>query len=202
MTARLPRVRTGGPLSQAPSLAALRLAHGFGWGLLLLSLWLGAWAVPARAAVVASDATSFTIEHRAELPMPPGTVWAALVQWDRWWSPAHTYSGEAQHLDPVAGGLLSERWAGGSVRHAVVLVAMPAKLLRLSGGFGPLQPLPVNAVMDFTLAAERTGTKLVLSYRAAGPASADLTTLAAPVDAVLGEAFARLSSFAVTGKPE
>ncbi len=202
MTARSPRLQTGGPLSQAPSRAALRLAHGFGWGLLLLSLWLGVWSVPARAAVVASDATSFTIEHQAVWPMPPAGAWAALVQWDRWWSPAHTYSGKAQHLDPVAGGLLAERWAGGSVQHAVVLAAMPPKLLRLSGGFGPLQALPVNAVMDFALAPEGAGTKIILSYRVAGPASAGLMVLAAPVDAVLGDAFARLSRFAVTGKPE
>jgi hypothetical protein len=96
---------------------------------------------------------------------------------------------------------LVEAWDGQSVQHATVLMAMPGKVLRLQGGFGPLQAQPVNAVLDFTLVPDGTGTRLTLTYRVGGPAQARLPDLAAPVDAVMSEALSRLARFAATGQP-
>ncbi len=160
-------------------------------------------APPARAEVVSREADGFVASGNALVPKPPAAVWAALLQWGAWWSPEHSYSGQAANfaLAPNADGALVERWDGGSVRHAVVLAAFPGKLLRLQGGFGPLQALPVSAVLEFRLVPEGAGTRLSFTYRVAGPGFAGLADLAGPVDAVMTEALGRLARFAATGQP-
>jgi len=168
----------------------------------LIAALLFATAAPVAAGVAASAPDGFVSRNEAVLPLAPAQVWAALVQWDRWWSPDHSYSGKAPRLNPVAGGGLVESWPGGEVWHAGVVNAQPPKLLRLNGGFGPLQSLPVNAVLDFQLRPEGSGTKLVMIYTVAGNATAGLDKLAVPVDAVMSGGFARLTRFATTGKPE
>ncbi|MFZ4690569.1 MAG: SRPBCC family protein [Polymorphobacter sp.] len=159
-------------------------------------------AVPANAALTASAPDGFTSQSEATIAVAPAAAWAALVQWPNWWSPAHSYSRTSPSLEARAGGRLVEAWPGGEVLHAVVLNAQPPKLLRMSGGFGPLLSLPVNAILDFTLSPAGTGTKVTMTYRVAGNAAAKLDSLAAPVDAVMSEGFARFTRFAVTSKPE
>jgi len=78
------------------------------------------------------------------------------------------------------------------VLHAKVLRVLPGRQLRLSGGLGPLQALPVSAILDITLTPEREGTRVLLTYHVGGPASADLGRLAPLVDAILADALARL----------
>lgn len=167
---------------------------------LLLALLI---AAPAEARLTQSAPDSFVSINEAVLPLPPDQVWTALLAWNAWWDPAHSYSGAAGALDlqPEAGGAVMERWSGGSVRHAVVLSALPQSLLRLAGGFGPLQALPVDAVLDFSLKAQGSGTRLTMTYRVAGSASARLDTLATPVEAVMSAGFARLVRYANTGDP-
>lgn len=166
---------------------------------LLLAL---AAATPAGAALTSSAPDGFVSRHEAIVDVPPARAWTVLTAWHKWWSPAHSYSGTPPVLTPKAGGGLVESWPQGEVLHALVLNAQPPKLLRLGGGFGPLQGLPVNAILDFTLAPAGEGTRITLTYRVAGNAAAALDKLAAPVDAVMGEGFARLTRFATTGKPE
>ena len=157
-------------------------------------------ASPAAAELTASSADGFTSRSEALIPKPPASVWAALTSWGQWWDPAHSYSGKpgTLSLDAKAGGHLSEQWDDGSVQHATVLSAMPPRLLRLSGGFGPLQALPANAILSFTLKPEGPNTRLTMTYSVGGPASAKLDTLAAPVDAVMTAGFQRLQRFATT----
>lgn len=151
-------------------------------------------AGPVRAEVVAATAEGFTSRSEAVLAAAPADVWAALVDWGSWWDPAHSYSGKpgALALEATAGGTLMERWSGGSVQHAEVVTVMPPRQLRMLGGFGPLQALPVQAVLTFALKPEGSGTRLSMTYVVGGPASAALDTLAAPVDSVMSAGFARL----------
>uniref|UniRef100_UPI0013D96588 ATPase n=1 Tax=Sandarakinorhabdus rubra TaxID=2672568 RepID=UPI0013D96588 len=124
------------------------------------------------------------------------------VNWQAWWDPAHSYSEVpgALRLDARAGGALVERWPGGSVEHARVLAALPPSLLRLAGGFGPLQALPVGAVLEFAITTENDSTRLAMTYRVAGGAGLKLDTLAGPVDSVMSAAFDRLVTYANTGQ--
>lgn len=156
-------------------------------------LALALLAGPASAEVTETGPDGFVSRSKAVLVKPPAEVWAALTSW-RWWDPAHSYSGRpgALVLDAKAGGTLSESWDGNSVWHATVVNVMPPKLLRMHGGFGPLQGLPVSAVLDFAVEPYGTGTTLTMTYRVGGPSTAKLDRLAAPVDAVMSAGFARL----------
>jgi uncharacterized protein YndB with AHSA1/START domain len=151
-------------------------------------------AAPLAAEVTESNPNGFVSTHSGLHAGKPQAAWAALLDWAGWWPDAHTYSGKAENLelDVEADGELEENWDDNSVLHASVVQAQTAKLLRLNGGFGPLQALPVNAVMDFALKPEGTGTRITATYRVGGPAFTGLPALAAPVDTVLAEAFTRL----------
>jgi uncharacterized protein YndB with AHSA1/START domain len=142
---------------------------------------------------------SFDVTIDRKLNAPPAVAYDRLVHVEGWWASAHTYSGDAANLnlEARAGGCWCENWAGGSVEHGRVLAAIPGKLLRISGGFGPLQALPVAAVMTFTLTPADGGKAAALSvhYRVAGPGG----ELGPPVSAVLGEQIERL--VAAAGAP-
>ncbi|HEX6018891.1 MAG TPA: hypothetical protein VFZ28_12405, partial [Burkholderiaceae bacterium] len=66
----------------------------------------------------------------------------------------------------------------------------------------PLQELPVDGVLTFTVLTQETQTVLRLTYRVAGAADAGLDKLAPQVDRVLGQQFQRLIRFAETGKAD
>ena len=64
----------------------------------------------------------------------------------------------------------------------------------------------MTGVLSFSLeppgAAQPAVTDLLVTYRVSGDASHGLTSLAAPVDRVIGEQAARLVRFVETGKAE
>jgi uncharacterized protein YndB with AHSA1/START domain len=135
---------------------------------------------------------SFEVVIDRTLNVSPAAAYDRLVHVEDWWASSHTYSGDAANLnlEARAGGCWCENWPGGSVEHGRVLAAIPGQLLRIEGGFGPLQALPVGAVMTFTLAPLDGGkaTALAVRYRVAGPVG----TLGPPVTTVLGEQVERL----------
>ena len=158
---------------------------------------------PVLAEVRTVGPDGFISENEAVMPLLPEQLWRAVIDWAAWWDPAHSYSGKpgTLRLDARAGGTLSESWPGGSVEHARVVNAMPPALLRLIGGFGPLQSLPVNAVLDISIKPDGMGSRLTMTYRVSGTAGTKLDALAAPVDAVMSAGFDRLVNFANTGRP-
>jgi hypothetical protein len=61
----------------------------------------------------------------------------------------------------------------------------PGKLLRLTGGLGPLQGMGLSGVLEFRLApGDSSGTVITLFYRAGGYTPDDLAAFAAVVDRV------------------
>jgi len=159
-----------------------------------LALLLLLAATPALGEVRMASPDGFVIHHEGLKPVSPAAAWAALVNWGGWWPDAHTYSGEAANLslDVEADGELEEEWVGGTVLHGSILQAQTAKLLRLSAALGPLQSLPVNGILDFSLKPEGNGTHITVTYRVGGPSSLDIGQFAAPVDRVFAEALERL----------
>ena len=160
---------------------------------------------PADAEAIHVSATGFTSQYRDEVKASNDEVWKALVQLPRWWSGAHTYSGQASNLslDAQGGGCWCERWGDGqSVQHGTVVLALPGRVLRVLGNLGPLQDLPVNGVLTFAITTQDGKTTLRLTYRVAGPADAGLDKLAPAVDRVMGEQFKRLKALAETGRAE
>jgi len=170
--------------------------------LALLLLALCASALPA--AVTQSRPDGFLIEIDVALAAPPAKAWAALAEVGRWWSPAHTWSGDAAHLSMSleAGACFCERWETGSVEHARVLFAKRNELLRLGGALGPLQSMAVTGVVTFALEPKGQGTVLHVSHRVSGDPAHSLDQIAPFADQMLVETLARLQKYVETGKPE
>ena len=159
---------------------------------------------PARAEITQSGPSGFTSDFGEPVDASPEVVWKAVIALPTWWSGAHTYSGKASNLqlDARAGGCWCETWNGGSVQHARVVLVLPGRVLRLHGGLGPLQDLPVEGVLNIAVGVRDGRTRLRMLYRVAGAADLGLEKLAAPVDGVMGTQFRRLKALIETGRPE
>ncbi|PCD02409.1 ATPase [Sphingomonas spermidinifaciens] len=165
----------------------------------MLSL-LALLGLPLLGDVVSSGPDAIVIEQVVTIDASPERVWTHLGDVPRWWNGAHSYSGKAENLslDLSAPGCFCEKLDGGrgSIEHARVIHADRARLLRLSGGLGPLQAEATAATLSLALAAEGAGTRLTLTYVVGGNLRGKGGALAAPVDAVLGEQLARLKALA------
>jgi uncharacterized protein YndB with AHSA1/START domain len=168
---------------------------------------LGAGLLMAAGAALgepsAVSPSGFLVTHRHEVRGTPQQVYEAIGRIGRWWNDVHSYSGHASNmsLNLVGGGCFCENWDGNSVQHAQVIQVRRGALVRLQGGLGPLQPLPVNAILTFAIAAVSDKTQLTVTYNVAGNTDAALDKLAAPVDSVIGEAADRLVAYIESGKP-
>lgn len=161
-------------------------------------------AAPVSAKVVETKSDSFTTHDEAVVKAPPLATWLALIKPADWWNPKHSWSGDAKNLTltPQAGGCFCERIPvgdsavasalEGSARHAVVVQAFPMRVLRLRGGFGPLQSEPAEGVLTITMEAVPDGTRIVWEYNVGGSMRYEVAKIAPAVDAVMSEALARL----------
>lgn len=153
-----------------------------------------ALAPAAHAAVTEADASHLVLDYAITVKAAPAAAYAHATDVAHWWSSAHTYSGEAKYLrlDARAGGCWCEKWPGGSVQHMQVLLAMPGKLLRLSGGLGPLQSGALDGTLDFAFKAAASGTEIKVRYAIAGFFPGGLDKVGGGVDQVLGAQLERL----------
>lgn len=174
---------------------------------LVLVLALGAFSAGAvHGEVTSRSAAGFVVVHLLELPVSPQRAYRALTsEISDWWDAEHSYSGEANgfSLDARAGGCFCEALPdGGSVEHMRVVFAAPGRLLRLSGGLGPLQGLGAGGVMDFALEADaEAGTLLRFRYTVGGYVPGGLEGMADAVDAVLAGQLARFAAHLQGGAP-
>ena len=160
-----------------------------------------AGAAPAAAELRTAATASFVSHHAVEVAQPVAQVWRAVLRPQEWWT--HTWSGDPANLslEPRAGGCFCERipvsdsWQVGSAEHARVVLVMPDRTLRLSGGLGPLQGEAVAATLTITLEPVAAGgTRIGWTYIVAGAGAGDLTGLGPAVDAVQGELLASLAA--------
>jgi uncharacterized protein YndB with AHSA1/START domain len=165
-------------------------------------------ASPVRAEVKDSSPAGFTIENSALVPVDAAVAWRVLIdQVDSWWPKDHTWWGKASKLtlDARAGGCFCEVDGERQARHLEVVFADPGKLLRLSGGLGPMQGMGLNGVLEWRFAPAGEGTRITLWYRAGGYTPDDLTKFAPVVDRVqgvqLGALAARLREHPGKGTP-
>jgi uncharacterized protein YndB with AHSA1/START domain len=169
-----------------------------------LGIALGALPVlAARAAVTDEQPNGFAIEETAHIAAPPDKVYGALLQPRKWWNSAHTFSQNSANLslDAKAGGCLCETLPdGGSALHAIVVVAQPARTLRLRGPFGPFQSQGVDGALTFTLKAGNGGTELVLNDNVGGYMQGGFGRWPQAADAMLADLVAHLKYYVETGK--
>jgi uncharacterized protein YndB with AHSA1/START domain len=147
-----------------------------------------AWlASPLQAEVRDVSASGFTIENSVVVPVDASTAWQALVSnVDSWWPKDHTWWGADSKLtiDARAGGCFCELAKDRQAQHMQVVFVDPPKLLRMTGGLGPLQAMGLTGVLEWRMVAIPNGTKITLWYRAGGYTPDDLGKFAALVDGV------------------
>lgn len=160
----------------------------------------------ARAEVVETTADRFVTRASASVKAPPLATWLALTKPDEWWNSAHSWSGDARNmvLTPQGGGCFCERIPvgdsanasamEGSARHAEVLQAFPMKVLRMRGGFGPLQGEPATGVLTITLKEVPGGTRVLWEYNVGGPMRYTIAEIAPAVDGVMSEQLKRFQA--------
>lgn len=156
------------------------------------------------AAAAPSDVTpgGFLVTVVETTGATPRQLYEALGRVGAWWSPRHSWSGNAANLSLAleAGGCFCERWDRASVEHGRVVHAAPERLLRLAASLGPLQAMGANGTLTFAIAERDGRTALTVTYRVGGAAGLD--ALAGPVDSVIAEQARRLARYAETGRPD
>lgn len=163
-------------------------------------------SVPAQAELAASSDAGFVSDNSVTIAADPGAVWKVLVAPNQWWSPSHTYSGDAGnlYLDAQATGCFCEKLPKpadapeaqrmGSVEHMHVVYADPQRgVLRMVGGLGPLQGEAVHGVLTVTLKREGEGTRMHWRYAVGGVWQAKVGEIGPLVDKVLAEQVRRLA---------
>lgn len=171
------------------------------YGFAVLGMMLA--AAPLHAEVQAVSDAGFAVSHVVTVAASPDAVYAALKMPAKWWDGAHSWSGDAANLwmDAQAGGCFCETLPGtarGSVEHGRIIYAQPGKLLRLTGGLGPLQGEAVSATLSWELKPVDGGTQVSQSYVVGGYVRMGMAAIAPAVDQVLGEQLDRLKAFAET----
>ena len=164
---------------------------------------LAAQNVDAEVTDVAPN--GFTTVNEAIVQAAPAAAWAAAIEVGAWWSSDHTISGDARRMsiEPVTLGCFCESLGDSAgVVHLVVTSVMPATMLRLTGGLGPLGLMGVDGNMTWDFEEVEGGTRVRFTYAVGGYMKGGLEQMAGPVDYVLGEALARLKSYIDTGSPE
>lgn len=150
------------------------------------------WPAWVQAEVKDASAGGFTIENSRVVGVDAQAAWAALVNdIDFWWPRDHTWWGKASRLEiqPRAGGCFCETDGERQARHMVVVFVDPGRLLRMTGGLGPLQGMGLQGVMEWRLEpagdkSGKEGTRITLFYRAGGYTPDDLSAFAPVVDQV------------------
>lgn len=172
----------------------------------LFAASLALCTAPVAAEVVETTADRFVTRDTASVKATPLATWLALTKPGDWWSPAHSWSGDARNMSitPQGGGCFCERIPlgdsgnssamEGSARHAEVLQAFPMKVLRMSGGLGPLQGEPVSGILTITLKEVPGGTRVLWEYNVGGPMRYKVAEIAPAVDGVMSEQLKRLQA--------
>jgi hypothetical protein len=162
---------------------------------------------PAKAEIAAKSEAGFVSRNAVEVKASPEDVWKTLIAPAVWWNGEHTYSGDAANLwiDARATGCFCEKLPlpadapsgqrSGGVEHMRVIYADAGKVLRLSGGLGPLQSEAVNGTLTIALKpAERGTTRIIWEYVVGGYMRYKIDEIAPAVDKVLAEQLNRLAA--------
>jgi hypothetical protein len=121
-----------------------------------------------------------------------------------WWDSEHTYSGKSENLsiDLRPNGCFCERLdKQGSIVHMTVIYVEPGKIIRLTGGLGPLQQFAATGVMTVEFKGDGTRTIVDFTYTVGGYIPGGFEKLAPLVDQVMTTQMERYKRFVNTGKP-
>lgn len=163
--------------------------------LLLVALCV---AAPAQAAIKDAQPDGFTLENSEWVPVAPQAAYTALVNdVGRWWPADHTWWGDASKLviTDKAGDCFCEINGAQQAWHMTVTFTDPGKLLRMTGGLGPLQGMGLDGALEWRFVEENGGTRITLWYRVGGYTPDDMSKFAPVVDKVQGLQLGGLATF-------
>lgn len=173
---------------------------------MLAALPMALMASPASAEVAASSEAGFVIRLTEEVTATPQESWKMLLTPGEWWSGEHTYSGDAKnlYLDAQATGCFCEKLPrpkdapedqrNGSIEHMHIVYAEPNRVLRLTGGLGPLQSEAVHGTLTMTFKAVPGGTRILWEYVVGGYMRYKTDKIGPVVDKVMAEQIRRLGA--------
>lgn len=149
-----------------------------------------ALAPHAQAEVKDMKPNGFTLENTQWVPVDAQTAYAALVKdVGQWWPADHSWWGDASKLSisDKAGGCFCEINGAQQAWHMTVTFVDPGKLLRMTGGLGPLQGMGLDGALEWRFVEENNGTRITLWYRVGGYTPDNLGKFAPVVDKVQGQ---------------
>ncbi|MET1161618.1 MAG: SRPBCC domain-containing protein, partial [Pseudoxanthomonas sp.] len=154
----------------------------------LVLIAAGVACSPAQARIVDQAPNGFTIENSEWVAADPQTAWKGFLQVGKWWPADHSWWGDASRLSisDKAGGCFCEINGAQQAWHMTVTFVDPGKLMRMTGGLGPLQGMGLSGALEWRFAKENGGTRITLWYRAGGYTPDDLGKFVPVVDKVQG----------------
>ena len=157
-------------------------------------------APPAAAEITEQWDDGFVVSHSFETAATPLEAYALTGQPARWWSDAHSWSGDADNfsMELRPGGCFCERLSDadnmldGGARHGTVAMAWPGRRLVVDAALGPMLGLSSAGWLSFDYETLETGgTRVIVTYRVEGHG---LGALSGPVDGVIGQQVAALKA--------
>ena len=148
------------------------------------------------AEVLKSEKDGFLIEIKQATIAEPAECFRIFVEdFGKWWDPSHSYSRNpaSMSLDLKRMAMFEKLPNNGFVRHMEIVFYQPDKMLRLSGGLGPLQPKGVSGALTFEFQKTDQGCEVLVSYNVSGSSLQALDKIAKPVDAVLSRQLKRFA---------
>ena len=143
----------------------------------------------AKPVVIAVSDSGFIVENKVHIDAPADEVWTALINdIDKWWPKSHSWWGDEGKftLQAKAGGCFCETAGSRSAQHMQVVFVDPQKVLRMTGGLGPLQGMGVFGSLDWVFESVPGGTQITLTYRVQGFTPDGFSKLAPVVAEVQG----------------
>lgn len=156
--------------------------------LLTTSLTFALFTGTARAEVKASAPGGFMTSTSCDVDLSAEEAYEKLVsEFSLWYDASHSYSGQADRLslDLEKACMLERLPNGGFVRHMEIVYHQPGKMLRMTGGLGPLQGMGVAGALSFGFEESGGQTRVTLTYNVSGAEFLQLDKIADPVDGVL-----------------
>lgn len=150
-----------------------------------------------HAELSSASADGFQLKIDGTTQVDPQAAYEAFLEIRKWWDPSHSYSLDANNLsiDLEQHALLEQLPDGGFVRHLELVYHAPGKMIRFTGGLGPLQEMGVQGALTVKFTAVDEGTQVQWLYNAHGYAPPGLDALAEIVDRVQTEQFERLIAY-------
>ncbi len=162
---------------------------------------VGCLPVVLRAEVTATSANGFQVKHVGTVNADRALAFSKFVEeFSRWYDANHTYSLKAENLsiDLERHCMLEKLPEGGFVRHMEVVFYQPGRMIRMTGGLGPLQGLGVFGALTFEfqpVEGSAEATQVTLTYNVSGAEFLKLNDIASPVNSVLGMQLAAFQKY-------